>query len=237
MERIVSQKRAHKTCGGPFLSFFRRVHLFTTALFCFFCGVKPQKAHACLHTQKAVDLLPAAMGSKNTTLRPLRKDDPEADAIMRFHGLFLVFCRSHIPPHSSFTLHTLWGLVGTTTVNKEQISHYQESFNSAAQGADTITKSQFDQIMLISGQHRCDDDDEDFAGLGISKRTMFSKIWKLFDVDKDGVMTVCSLSPPPPPPPKAPTIASVCFDFKVCGDSGRSFCCVHASCRRASRTR
>lgn len=140
----------------------------------------------------------------------------------------------HTHLHSSFTLHTLWGLVGATTVNKEQISHYQESFNSAAQGADTITKSQFDQIMQISGQHRRDDDDEDFAGLGISKRTMFSKIWKLFDVDKDGVMTVCSLFLFPS---QASTIASVCFDFKVCGDSGRSFCCVRASCRRASRTR
>lgn len=84
-------------------------------------------------------------------------------------------------------------MVDATTVGKEQISHYHESFNSAAQGADTITKSQFDQIMQISGQQRREDDD-DFAGLGISKRTMFSKIWKLFDVDKDGVMTVCSIS-------------------------------------------
>lgn len=128
------------------------------------------------------------MGSKNTTLRPLRKDDPEADAIMRFHGLpSLMHNHAHLPPCSCSVA------VDVMTVNKQQITQYEESFNSAAQGADTITKSQFDQIMQVSGQHYRDDD-EDFAGLGISKRTMFSKIWKLFDVDKDGVMTVCSSS-------------------------------------------
>lgn len=126
-------------------------------------------------------------------------------------------------------------LVDATTVSKEQISHYEESFNSAAQGADTITKSQFDQIMQISGQHRRDDD-EDFAGLGISKRTMFSKIWKLFDVDKDGVMTVCSfsLSLSSFTHPRLPTCVTASL-FLWC--SGPSFCCVRASCRRASRTR
>ena len=73
-----------------------------------------------------------------------------------------------------------------------QIDSYEASFKSAARGADTITKSQFDSIMQIS-QRPSPGEDDDIAGLGISKRTMFCKIWRLFDVDKDGVMTVCTL--------------------------------------------
>ena len=76
------------------------------------------------------------------------------------------------------------------TVRPEQIDSLEESFKAAARGSDTITKSQFDSIMQIS-QRVSPEEDDDIAGLGISKRTLFSKIWRLFDVDKDGVMTVC----------------------------------------------
>jgi len=98
------------------------------------------------------------MGAKHATLHPLNKDDPRSDAILRFH------------------------------LKASQIDSYEASFKSAARGADTITKSQFDQIMQIS-QRPSPEEDDDIAGLGISKRTMFCKIWRLFDVDKDGVMT------------------------------------------------
>ena len=83
-------------------------------------------------------------------------------------------------------------LFSNATVKPEQIDNLELSFKSAARGADTITKSQFDQIMQIS-QKPSPTEDDDVAGLGFSKRTLFGKIWRLFDVDKDGVMTVCIL--------------------------------------------